>query len=237
MIPEATYSYDDTNRKTTKEVTVDSSGNVGHVETYFDKMYRVVQTKTNDPEGQFAVDTVYDSLGRASKVSNPYRTSGSASAWTYTAYDGIGRTVCTSASTATTSPCDSGGPTDAKVQYLYTGNTTTTINEAGNQRRYTYDARGKMVKVEEPNPSLDTPLVTTYTYDYLGRATQRSYSDSTPTVTFTYDASSQTGLRTSMTDAVGSIKRGLYLRHDEPPDPGVALLDGRYWSLFHVLWL
>src|SRR5207249_3909696 len=41
---QTTYSYDDTNRVTTKEVTVDSSGNKGHVETSFDKLYRVIET-------------------------------------------------------------------------------------------------------------------------------------------------------------------------------------------------
>jgi RHS repeat-associated protein len=268
---QTTYTYDDTNRITTKEVTVDGSGNKGRVKTYFDGLYRVIQTRTNDPEGEFAVDTTYDALGRAAKVSNPYRVSGSPGAWTYAAFDAIGRVVCTSVSTQTFSPCDAAGPTDAKVLYAYSLNKTTTTNEAGNQRRYTYNALGKLVKVEEPNPTLDTPLVTTYTYeltgplkttnqsnqtrtlthdwlgretqenlpesgitsytyddaghmltatdarnvvtsysyDVLGRATQRSYSDSTPTVTFSYDETINsvpyTGLRTSMTDSVGSV--------------------------------
>ena len=60
---------------------MDSSGNKGHVETYFDSLYRAVKTRTNDPKGAFA-STVE--------------------------YDGLGRTVCTRVSTATTSPCASG---------------------------------------------------------------------------------------------------------------------------------
>src|SRR5262249_13622272 len=119
---QTTYTYDDTNRITTKEVTIDGSGNKGRVKSYFDGLYRVIQARTNDPEGEYAVDTLYDALGRPSKVSNAYRLTASANVWKYTAYDPIGRTVCTSVSTATTSPCETGGPTDAKVQFVYNGN-------------------------------------------------------------------------------------------------------------------
>jgi YD repeat-containing protein len=60
---QTTYAYDDNNRITTKEDSVDTAspnpgtilGNKGHVETYFDKLYRVIQTRTNDPEGQIWV--------------------------------------------------------------------------------------------------------------------------------------------------------------------------------------
>src|SRR5204863_8638889 len=101
-------------------------------------------------------------------------------------YDAIGRLICTSASTATTTPsnpCDSGGPSDSKVQYAYLGNTNTTTNEAGNQRRYTYNAIGKMTKVEEPNPTLDIPLVTTYTYELTGPLKTTSQAGQTRTLT------------------------------------------------------
>src|SRR5438132_10072373 len=60
---------------------------------------------------------------------------------------------------------------------------TTTTNEAGNQRRYTYNALGKMVKVEEPNPTLATPLVTTYTYELTGSLKTTSQSGQTRTLT------------------------------------------------------
>src|ERR1051326_3035206 len=179
---QTTYVYNDTTRVTTKEVTVDGAGNKGHVESYFDGLYRVIQTRTNDPEGTIVVDTVYDGLSRVIQKSNPYRSGSSAAAWTYTSYDGIGRVVCTSVSAYTTSPCASGGPTDAKVQYAYSGAKTTTTNEAGNQRRYTYNAFGKMIQVEEPNPTLSTPLVTTYAYDVLGNLHQTNQSGQSRTL-------------------------------------------------------
>ena len=229
--------------------------NKGRVKTYFDKLYRVTQTRTNDPDGEFAVDTEYDGNGRVKKTSNPYRISGGSAIWTQTAYDALSR------------PSTVTAPDSATVQYAYANNQTTTTDQAGNQRRYTYNVLGQLTKVEEPSPSLYTPVITTYkyygfgplyqssqssqtrtwvynwigqmtsqtlpesgttsfaydsggrlstktdarsvvttmAYDNANRVTQRSYSDSTPTVGFTYDQSSQTGLRTAMSDGLGSV--------------------------------
>ena len=63
-------------------------------------------------------------------------------------------------------------------------NQTTVTDEAGNRRRYTYDGLSRMTKVEEPNPSLDTPQVTTYTYNALGKLTQTAQGSQTRTFAF-----------------------------------------------------
>lgn len=260
---DTTYEYDDTNLKTTKQVTV-SSGNVGHVETYFDGLYRTVKTVTNDPGGAIVVDAVYDDNGRVKKTSNPYPTGTSSGniIWTQTNYDGLSRPLSVVHDVSHTSD-------DSEVSYAYTNNVTTTTDQAGNQRRYTYNILGQLTQVEEPNPTLATAAVTTYkyyvfgpvyqssqssqtrtwvynwlgqmtsqtlpesgttsftydsagrlgtktdarsivttmAYDYANRLTQRSYSDSTPTVTFTYDGSTsaEKGLRTGMSDGLGSV--------------------------------
>jgi RHS repeat-associated protein len=254
-----TYAYDDTNLVTTKEVLVDSSGNKGHVETSFDGLYRVKEVRTNDPDpqGVYAVDTTYDGKGRKKQVSNPYRLSTETPVWTTVTYDALDR------------PTQVQAPDMSTVQNTYSNNQTTVIDEGGNQRRYTYNVRGQMTMVEEPNPTLATPLVTnyayygfgplyqsnqsgqlrTYVYNWLGqktsqtlpesgtttfaydnagrltsqqdargitstiafaydninRVTSTTYSDGTPTVTTGYDANGFTGLKTSMTDAVGSV--------------------------------
>jgi YD repeat-containing protein len=151
---ETTYAYDDTNRKTTKEVTV-SSGNKGHVETYFDKLYRVTKTVTNDPEGAITVETEYDGNGRAKKTSNPYR-SGDTVVWTQSAYDALSRPLTVTA------------PDNSTVQYAYSNNVTTTTDQAGNQRRYTYNVLGQLITVEEPMPTLDTAATTSYKYYGFG---------------------------------------------------------------------
>ena len=63
---------------------------------------------------------------------------------------------------------------------------------------YTYDDDGHMLTATDARG-----VVTTYQYDSLGRATQRSYSDNTSTVIYGYDANGSTGMRTSMSDSVG----------------------------------
>lgn len=260
------YTYDDTNLCTTKTVTVDSM-NSGTQRSYFDGLYRVIKTGTADPDpaGYIFVDTQYDSKGRKTKVSNPYRYSGnwacpltaaSGSDMTTTTYDALDRATQVQA------------PDSSTVQYAYNYNQTTVTDQAGNQRRYTYNAAGQMTKVEEPNPTLSNPLVTTYSYysfgplyqsnqssqirtfvnDWLGRQTSqtipesgtttfsydnasrlssktdarsitttfsydnanrptgKSYNDGvTPSVSWGYDANGDTGLKTSMTDTLGSV--------------------------------
>ena len=184
-------------------------------------------------------------------MTQPYRSGGS-QLWTTTTYDELSRPLTVTA------------PDSSVVTYAYENNQTTLTDEAGNQRRYTYDVLGQMTQVEEPDPTLETPVLTAYkyygfgplyqssqngqlrtfvhnwlgqktsqtqpetgtttftydgdgrlasqtdarsitttlTYDDANRLTQRSYSDSTPTVSFQYDAA---GNRTQMTDGLGTV--------------------------------
>ena len=77
--------------------------------------------------------------------------------------------------------------------------TSQTLPESGTTS-FTYDSAGRLYTKTDARS-----VVTTLAYDNINRVTQRSYSDSTPTVSFGYDASSQAGLRTSMTDGLGSV--------------------------------
>jgi RHS repeat-associated protein len=247
------YTYDDTQLTAKKEVKVDNAGNLGTAISHYDGLYREFQRETYDPEGTIFVDTQYDANGRKWKVSNPRRSAETA-VWTQLAYDALDRPTVTTA------------PDNSTTQYAYNGNQTTITDETGNQRRYTHDGLGQLIKVEEPNPSLATPVVTTHTYNVLGKLTQssqgsqsrtwafdslgrmtsetlpesgtktftynsdnllstktdarnitttityhsthvheigtRAYSDGTPTVSFNYNTQ---GLRSSMTDALGSV--------------------------------
>jgi RHS repeat-associated protein len=206
------YSYVDGNvaatppiaPQATKQVRVDINNNVGTVTSIYDGLYRETQKQTNDPEGTIYIDTQYDAKGRRWKTSNPRRAAETA-VWTVSTYDGIDRPLITAA------------PDGSSVQYTYSNNQTTVTDEAGNQRRYTYDGVGHLIQVEEPNPALTTPLVTTYTYnvldklvqsaqgaqtrtwvyDSLGRLTSQTLPESGAT-TFTYDSE---GLLASKTDA------------------------------------
>src|SRR5206468_1492107 len=70
------------------------------------------------------------------------------------------------------------------VQYAYLANQTTVTDEGANARRYTYDGPGRMTKVEEPNPTLASPLVTTYAYNVFGKMTQSNQGGQTRTWNF-----------------------------------------------------
>jgi YD repeat-containing protein len=208
------FTYNDTALTVKKEIKVDSAGNLGTMIVHYDGLYRETQKETYDPEGTIYVDSQYDAKGRKWKVSNPRRSAETA-VWTQFSYDTLDRPKITTA------------PDGSIVQYDYSGNQTTVTDEAGNSRRYTYDGLGRMTMVEEPNPSLATPLITTYTYNVLGKMTQSNQSGQTRswafdslgrmtsetlpesgTTTFTYgydaNANPDSALRTK-TDARGKV--------------------------------
>jgi RHS repeat-associated protein len=129
------------------------------------------------------VETVYDSLGRVSQASNPYRPSRNEIAlFTRTAYDFLGRVQ-----TVTT-------PDNAVIQTIYDGNKVTAIDQAGKKRRSVTDALGRLIEVHEPNTgnNLDDqnglPVqMTLYSYDALDNL--RSVTQgSQPPRSFNYDS-------------------------------------------------
>jgi RHS repeat-associated protein len=108
------------------------------------------------------------------------------------------------------------------------GNLTNVLQNGSRPRTFTYDSLSRLLTSANPEVgtltytyNLDGPvhtktdargIVTTYTYDSLHRELARTYSNSDPTVTTTYDQSTclasgtcqNIGHRTSMTDAAGS---------------------------------
>jgi RHS repeat-associated protein len=117
------------------------------------------------------VDTTYDSMGRAWKTSNPYRSTGPGSSINtsvnsvQTTFDALDRP------THVVTSVDS-----ADVVTAYVGNIVTVTDPAGRKRRKVSDAFERVVRVDEPDKSsgnLDDgngyPVQPTYyTYDVLG---------------------------------------------------------------------
>jgi RHS repeat-associated protein len=165
---------------------------------YFDKLGRGVRSfrwENQDASNPWlTADTQYDTLGRAYKVSSPYRSPGPGSAvspsrgWTQTSFDALGRMtqVLTTAD-------------NAFVTTSYSGNTVTVTdqhdrsnpNAPGHSRESVTDALGRMTDVyEDP---LGSNYHTAYTYDALGnlRTVTQATTQVTQTRTFIYDSLSR----------------------------------------------
>ncbi|MDQ3803400.1 MAG: PA14 domain-containing protein [Acidobacteriota bacterium] len=133
------------------------------------------------PNAYDTSDTQYDLMGRAFKVSQPYRTTGSAAPipatakWTTTTYDSLGRTR-----TVKTSD-------NAVVDISYSGSETTTTDQAGKKRRSQTDALGRLTQVTED--PLGLAYQTSYTYDVLGNL--RKVVQGSQTRFYMYDAVSR----------------------------------------------
>ena len=171
--------------------------------TYYDGIGRPVRNFIYDgtPSTPWTVsDTYYDTRGRVSKVSNPYRVA-SASAivpstcsdCTTTAYDVLGRT------TSVTTPDNAQSTTSYSANTSgVLGPTAVSTDPAGKARKTVNDALGRLVVVESPGgPTYQT----TYTYDVLDNLT-RVVQD-TQERNFVYDSLSR--LKEAMTPESGTI--------------------------------
>jgi RHS repeat-associated protein len=132
------------------------------------------------------VDTIYDSMGRVSQQSRPYR-SGDTPLLTSVAYDALGRTTRMTAPDGSVTETyyneidfdlnDGYSPTRPNVVSASAPGETTLVRDAwGRERWGRTDAQGRLVEVVEPNPSGNGSvatggLLTTYGYDTLGNLT------------------------------------------------------------------
>ncbi len=170
----------DTGRETDSLQFFDGLGNAVRAFTY----------ENQDANNQWlTADTQYDSLGRAARVSNPYRSAGCTSAvnpsgnWTATAFDALSRVL-----SGTT-------PDNAVMATSYSGATVTVTDQAGKQRRTMADALGRLLRVDEPDannslgPASSPNQPTIYTYDAVGNL--RTVTQGAQTRTFTYDGLSR----------------------------------------------
>jgi YD repeat-containing protein len=178
---QTTFAYDDANRTvtTTSDLT-SSTTTIG--KALYDQMGRTTERRQYEGSSNYIVTkTDYDVLGRAYRISNPYRPWQSESlVWNTTVYDALSRIV-----SATT-------PDSASATTSFYGNTVTATDQANKVRRSVTDALGRMTRVDEPNSSgnLDSggsPVQSTsYTYDVLNNLTQ--VTQGSQTRTFAYDS-------------------------------------------------
>jgi YD repeat-containing protein len=148
--------YNDSSNTVESKVFLTGSSFVDKL-TYIDGLGRPKQTQLlSDPQGTDYVDTTYDRLGRVYTVSNPYRsTSDPTYGVTTYSYDALNRKTLEIESDRV-----------SQLQWSYSGNLTTSIDENLNSWVRTADALGRLTKVVEPGS-----LTTTYQYNVFGDLT------------------------------------------------------------------
>ncbi|MGD0273234.1 MAG: DUF6531 domain-containing protein [Gaiellaceae bacterium] len=163
--------------------------------------------KTTDPLGHSTTST-YDDAGQlvAKTDANGHTT--------HYAYDLDGRKVSVTApdGSVTSYAYDADGNmlkrTDANghvttYRYDAAGDKTQVVNPLGSRSTYSYDANGNQIKTVTAIGNATTRAgdgEITMTYDSQERLMRKSYSDGTPSVSYSYDAN---GDKTQMTDGTG----------------------------------
>jgi len=179
-------NYDDTNRTVTSQSDLNSFNDSSlKSKMLYDGLGRTIEMRTYETDTNYiAMQTQYDAMGRAYRVSNPFRPlNNETPVWTTSAFDALGRVI-----SITT-------PDNAVITTSYSGNTITVTDQAGKKRRSVTDALGRLVRVDEPdaNGNLDSNGVpiqsTSYAYDVLGNL--RSVTQGTQQRFFMYDSLSR----------------------------------------------
>lgn len=177
----------------------DIPGYSGRVSTTYDAEF----TTVTDQAGKVRRSKV-DALGRLVRVDEPTTgnalgtTSSPNQATNYT-YSVLGNLLTVSQGTQTRS-----------FTYDSLSRLRTALNPESGTVTYTYDDNGNLLtKTDSRVPA----VTTTYAYDALNRATTRSYSDGTPTVTYAYDSGAVAngkGRLASVSSSVSSYSYGGY---------------------------
>ncbi|MGH9470814.1 MAG: hypothetical protein ACRD1N_10805, partial [Terriglobia bacterium] len=163
-----------------------------HDETVVDGLGRqITQELVSDPDGTTTVSTSYDTSGRVSTKSNPYRSLSDPTYGIETySYDGLDReTSDTHADnnvvyTYYGAGVASGGGIGTQLCGGALGYPTLTVDEAGHKNETWTDAFGNTVETDEPDSSGSLTLGTCYQYDALNDLTQVTQGGQTRTYSF-----------------------------------------------------
>jgi RHS repeat-associated protein len=139
----------------------------------------------SSPASFDTVATVYDSMGRVLKQSNPYSGDQSGSAgtgvtlyWTQNSYDSLSRVTTVTL------------PDNQTVQTAYSGTTVTVTDQVGRKRKSEVDGLGRLTRVTEQDTATGAlTWDTTYGYDLLNNLTSVNQGDQIRL--FGYDALSR----------------------------------------------
>ncbi|HYV09785.1 MAG TPA: RHS repeat-associated core domain-containing protein [Pyrinomonadaceae bacterium] len=208
-------------------------------ETQYDALGR--SYKTSNPyrpwQSQTAVWTtqLFDALGRVISVTTPdnaiVSTSYSANTLTVTDQAGKARKSVTDALGRLVEVYEDPAGSNYQTSYSYDVlDDLTGVSQGLQTRTFVYDSLKRLTGATNPesgtvsygydaNGNLTSKtdarsITTTYIYDGLDRLTTRSYSDGTPTVTYTYDSASVTNSKGRLTSVSSSVSSTNYTAYD-----------------------
>jgi len=193
---QTTFEYDDVlHLITTKSDQTAYDDNVLKSQIVYDGLGRTIESRQYETSSAFiAVQTEYDALGRAYKVSNPFRPlspHNETPVWTTTVFDSLSRVI----SVTTTRD-------NAIVATAYNGDRVLVTDQSGKQRISRSNALGQLKDIWEarsadsdtesisfPNhPEVTAGYHTSYNYDTLDNLIQVAQGDQQPARIFTYDS-------------------------------------------------
>ena len=157
---QTTFNYDDIARSvTTTSDLAAYNDNIIKVVRIYDGLGRLQEMQRHEGGGSYiSVQQQYDALGRIFKTSNPMR-SGDPLLWTTSTFDALGRLSSITS------------PDSAAVSRTYVGNTETTTDQAGKQRKSISNAIGQLTQIIEAPNDAGLQYLTSYEYDALDNLT------------------------------------------------------------------
>ncbi|HKV27310.1 MAG TPA: RHS repeat-associated core domain-containing protein [Candidatus Acidoferrales bacterium] len=212
---------DELGRTSEVQTTSDPAG-TDYVNTTYDSLGRVATVSnpyrsTSDPtygKMQYA----YDPLSRITQITDPDNSTAtnsySANCVTATDEQGKNRQSCYDSIGLLTQVTENPGSLGFQTNYGYDplGNLLSVSEDGSRQRTFTYDGLSRLLTAANPESGTVTytydtykkgdlatkkdarGITTTYSYDLLHRLTSKSYSDGTPTASYSYDQTSVWGV-------------------------------------------
>jgi RHS repeat-associated protein len=189
------FSYDDAGLNVTQTTYLESHPTHTTIAAqsikFADGRGQVRQEKTLGAGGVWdIVDTVFDSSGRLTQQSLPYRT-GNTVYWNTQTYDALNRIATAQTPDGSVTQNFYNETSKPSVASSSPGETIRIVDPWGRERWARNDAQGRLVEVIEPDPNgtgsvASNGMATTYTYNSLGKIT--AVTQGSQTRSFKYDS-------------------------------------------------
>jgi RHS repeat-associated protein len=185
------YAYDETGLSTTKTTYLAGGVIADQNVKYLNGHGQVRRDKNLGANSVWdIVDTQYDTLGRVTQQSLPYR-SGETIQWNTTTYDVLGRVISAQAPDGSTTQTFYNETSRPSVASNAPGQTMRVVDAWNRERWGRLDSDGRLVEMVEPNPVGNGTVttggyLTTYSYNTLGNLT--NVTQDVQTRSFRYDS-------------------------------------------------